>query len=1303
MDERTHRDLVESGELYRMIFNTAPLGIIHFDRNGTVTECNGHFLEIMGARRDSVLGFNVFTGIRDEKMRSAALSALSGVPGRFEGDYLSVTGNKLTPVRACYRRIKAEDGTLLGAVGIFEDISECRQAEEALRREVSFRETVIRNLGEGLCVCHELDHFPFLEFTIWNERMVDITGYSMEEINDLGMFMCFCPEPAWRHRTIARIRAAMAGRNLVGREWEIIRADGEKRTLCITTSILEPDDGSRHLLVLMEDITGAKAAAEELDRYRQHLEISVAEQTSELRKTNQLLQLEMSERKRANQALEKTNRRLMDIIDFLPDATFVIDRRKRIIAWNRAIEEMTGVGKDEVLGKGDHAYAVPFYGVKRPILIDMLMEPGTGDEKHYSVVERRDHSILGEAFVPKLYGNKGAYLWSATSLLFDQEGNVTGAIQSIRDISQRRKAEQRLRASEERFQTIFDSAQDCIYLKDCSFKYRLVNPAMARLFGLPASELIGKSAREVYGEEAGRIIEEYDKRVFAGKIIEKENTRPVRGESRTFHVIKVPVRDHAGEIAGLCGIVRDITERKQIERELQNALKFLQVLIDTIPAPIFYKDEKGVYLGCNSAFEACFGRRREDIIGKSVFDVAPEKAAAIFDSMDRALFESSGGVQVFETPLSFADGKVHDVLFSKSTFLDISGVPAGIVGVMIDISELKRAEERFRQAVELSPFPISIVDANGKYLYLNKKFTQLFGYTLDDIPTRREWFLKAFPDHELRRQALACRRADLSEPAGRQIAPRLFSIRCKSGKMRDVLFRPAVMEDGLQFVTYEDLTELKTAQLTLLKSEQRYQLLFEYSPLGVIHFDENGTIIDCNKRLPEMFGTTREEVIGFNLLEDLRNEEMRSAVCSALTTGFCAYEGDYFTEAGDKLLSIQAYLGSIQSEDGEFWGALCIIDDVSEKKMTEINLKESERKFRLMAESIHDVFWTGTPDFEKMLYVNPSYERMWGRSRQSLYDNPLSFFDSIHPEDRERILGKVRNLSGEQTVFDEEYRIVEPDGSVRWIRNRAFPIRDDRDEIHLITGLARDITGRKLSEEALRQSESELRFLSSRLLSAQEEERKRLAGELHDSLASSLTAIKVGLETARHRLVLNKVDPAVLETPIYLTRLAIDEVRSIIMDLRPTVLDDLGLIATLDWTCRQFGAICPNLLIEKRIDVEEDDIPEELKTVIFRVVQECFHNISKHSEADRVTLSLLRDEHVLELIMEDNGAGFDLNSALAREDGMRGLGLTSMKERVELSGGSFAIRSGFGLGTEIRASWPMRPRAAYLIRTGTVN
>lgn len=230
---------------------------------------------------------------------------------------------------------------------------------------------------------------------------------------------------------------------------------------------------------------------------------------------------------------------------------------------------------------------------------------------------------------------------------------------------------------------------------------------------------------------------------------------------------------------------------------------------------------------------------------------------------------------------------------------------------------------------------------------------------------------------------------------------------------------------------------------------------------------------------------------------------------------------------------------------------------------------------------------------------------------------------------------------------------------------------------------------RRRAEDALRASEKQLRLLSSQLLKYQESERKRVASELHDDLGQILTAVKFSIENALNHMESDTLISKTLQPLIPTLQHAIDEVRRIYTHLRPSLLDDLGILATIGWFCREFQRLHDNIeILLDTANITESDIPEPLKLVIYRIMQEALDNTAKFSSADTVWLTLERSHDSLLLTIRDNGIGFDPEAALSVANPKRGLGLASMQERAELSGGSLTIDSGNGGGTTIKAHWP---------------
>ena len=229
------------------------------------------------------------------------------------------------------------------------------------------------------------------------------------------------------------------------------------------------------------------------------------------------------------------------------------------------------------------------------------------------------------------------------------------------------------------------------------------------------------------------------------------------------------------------------------------------------------------------------------------------------------------------------------------------------------------------------------------------------------------------------------------------------------------------------------------------------------------------------------------------------------------------------------------------------------------------------------------------------------------------------------------------------------------------------------------------------TNEQLRRSESEMRLMSEQLLTAQEMERKRIAAELHDGIGQTLTAIKFSMENAINQCTSHCTTDEIsrFDSIITMMRGAVDEVRKISMDLHPSTLTDLGLLPTIAWFCREFRGIYTTIHLDTYIDLEEQDVPAPLKTVIFRIMQEALNNIVKHAKATAARVDLRVSDNNIELLVQDNGVGFDLKKLAVREVTDKGFGITGMRERAEFSGGMLKIESTHGKGSVIAVTWPM--------------
>jgi len=326
-------------------------------------------------------------------------------------------------------------------------------------------------------------------------------------------------------------------------------------------------------------------------------------------------------------------------------------------------------------------------------------------------------------------------------------------------------------------------------------------------------------------------------------------------------------------------------------------------------------------------------------------------------------------------------------------------------------------------------------------------------------------------------------------------------------------------------------------------------------------------------------------------------------------------------------------------------------------------------------------------DMERQqIYVNRAFCSMVGWSERELLQSkyPFPYWPQNVMDSFENDLESV--MSGNVPLEGMELPFRRKNGEQFWGLVNSSDLHDSHGNIigQIISVV--DISIQKRAENAIRD-------LSSRLVDAQESERKLISQELHDSIGGKLTAMKYSLEKILSEVNQSSNDIAVpLNDVLSILHDTIDETQRIYRNLHPSILDDLGLKAAMRSVCREFNEIYSHIGVESKMDITEELLSDSLKILIYRILQETMNNIAKHSHADHVTVSLRQSQKVITLIVEDNGAGFDLDELREKEIFEKGFGLKNIKERTELFGGTLTVISTPEKGTVIRASWPIERR-----------
>ncbi len=398
------------------------------------------------------------------------------------------------------------------------------------------------------------------------------------------------------------------------------------------------------------------------------------------------------EKHRTEEALKESRRWTEDIIDFLPDATFAIDLEGRVIVWNKAIERMTGVLAKDILGKGDHENSLPFYGERRPVIADYVLSNDEEIANRYPYIERRGQTIVSETFVPLFNDGKGGVVWIVASRLYDSKGNLVGAIESIRDITQYRKVQRALNESEEFLNNVIENIPDMVFVKDAKdLKFVRINKAGEELTGLSREEIYGKNVLDIFPKEEAETFMSYDRSVLGlGHLVDiPEEIIHTRAKGvRTLHTKRVPLLDKEGRPRYLLGISQDITERRQAEEALERSEQFLKIVLDNFPGVVYWKNRDLVYLGANRESARIVGYADpSEFMGKTDYDMPWTRTEAeAYRADDRQVIESGQPKLHVIEEQHRVGGEIGWLDTSKVPLRDSEGNVIGVLGTSTDIT-----------------------------------------------------------------------------------------------------------------------------------------------------------------------------------------------------------------------------------------------------------------------------------------------------------------------------------------------------------------------------------------------------------------------------------------------------------------------------------------------------------------------------------------------------------------------------------------------------------------------------------------
>ncbi|HVS01269.1 MAG TPA: PAS domain S-box protein [Thermoanaerobaculia bacterium] len=514
------------------------------------------------------------------------------------------------------------------------------------------------------------------------------------------------------------------------------------------------------------------------------------------------------------------------------------------------------------------------------------------------------------------------------------------------------------------------------------------------------------------------------------------------------------------------------------------------------------------------------------------------------------------------------------------------------------------------------------------------------------------------------------------------------------------VFRDISERRGIEVALQRRTRELAVRVQELRESEARFRAIFAGAGIGVAVADAEGRLVEANRSLLELLGYRPDELRGRRFTEitypeDLEPELERFAEMTRGERDGYQMEKRYVRRDGS-LVWGRLTVSAIRADPGQPAEYLVgMVEDITTRKRAEEALRESERRYRSLVDLSPDgvfVYRNGT-----IVFANDAGAQLVGRESASEVVG-RAMTDFVHPETRHQIEARVRERRGGGEVRQLIDSYLRPDGTRMFFEVSSAPIDYEGQPGRLV--VVRDATRRVGMEKQLRRSREELRQLATRLQSVREEEQARIAREIHDELGQMLTALKLDVSWLRRRMA--EIGCEKWEGPIEarvtemggLLDQTLDSVRRLALELRPVVLDDLGLEAAVEWQVEEFArrtgvpADCDCDLAGARPEAQQ-------ATALYRILQEALTNVARHAAARRVRVTLTPVDGNLRLEVADDGGGLPV----AGVEEAPSLGLLSMRERARASGGSLVIDSAPGGGTRVIAEIPVKPPRQHARRT----